>query len=217
MLAGSMLKAAVNLMAGRSTAPETTKKIMEDFDKLMNSGDPTQATEILKPEVRTVVCGCLSCPPLVVRAAPHECGHATMATLYTTKKEVIGATFSKQNQVQNLCAIHDCGLGISAVTPYSGKGLSAIGQCGGEYGTTDVHTNSNGTAAPSRIVCVQKRARGRPRIRPPEEERKHRDLGSYNLFVMKAQNVAGPDVKNHRAFMGLIGMFWKVRTSHCCG
>lgn len=57
---------------------------------------------------------------------------------------------------------------------------------------------------------VQKRARGRPRIRPPEEERKHRDLGSYNLFVMKAQNVAGPDVKNHRAFMGLIGTFWKV-------
>lgn len=60
---------------------------------------------------------------------------------------------------------------------------------------------------------VQKRARGRPRIRPPEEERKHRDLGSYNLFVMKAQNVAGPDVKNHRAFMGLIGTFWKVRVS----
>lgn len=57
---------------------------------------------------------------------------------------------------------------------------------------------------------LQKRARGRPRIRPPEEERKHRDLGSYNLFVMKAQNVAGPDVKNHRAFMGLIGTFWKV-------
>lgn len=57
---------------------------------------------------------------------------------------------------------------------------------------------------------MQKRARGRPRIRPPEEERKHRDLGSYNLFVMKAQNVAGPDVKNHRAFMGLIGTFWKV-------
>lgn len=58
---------------------------------------------------------------------------------------------------------------------------------------------------------MQKRARGRPRIRPPEEERKHRDLGAYNLFVMKAQNVAGPDVKNHRAFMGLIGTFWKVR------
>lgn len=49
--AGSMLKAAVHLIAGRSTAPETTKKIMEDFDKLMNSGDPAQATEILKPEV----------------------------------------------------------------------------------------------------------------------------------------------------------------------
>jgi hypothetical protein len=50
--AGSMLKAAVHLLAGRSTAAETTKKIMEDFDKLMNSGDPQQATELLKPEVR---------------------------------------------------------------------------------------------------------------------------------------------------------------------
>ena len=132
MLAGSMLKAAVNLIAGRSTAPETTKKIMEDFDKLMNSGDPTQATEILKPEVRTVVCGCLSCPPLVVRATPHECSHVMATRRYTTKKEVIGATFSKQNQVQNLCAIHDCALGSSRVTSYSGKGLSAIGHCGGE-------------------------------------------------------------------------------------
>ena len=62
MLAGSMLKAAVHLLAGRSTAAETTKKIMEDFDKLMNSGDPTQATEILKPEARpftsAVFCPC---------------------------------------------------------------------------------------------------------------------------------------------------------------
>ena len=58
---------------------------------------------------------------------------------------------------------------------------------------------------------MQKRARGRPRVRPPEEERKHRDLGAYNLFVMKAQNVAGSDVKNHRAFMALIGSFWKAR------
>lgn len=48
-------------------------------------------------------------------------------------------------------------------------------------------------------------------MRPPEEERKHRDLGAYNLFVMKAQNVAGSDVKNHRAFMALIGSFWKAR------
>ena len=62
---------------------------------------------------------------------------------------------------------------------------------------------------------LQKRARGRPRIRPLEEDRKHRDLGSYNLFVMKAQNVAGSDVKNHRAFMGLIGSFWKVLLSSC--
>lgn len=105
VVTGEMLKAAIHLLAGRATAVDTTKKIMEDFEKLMDSGDPGQAAELLKPE---------------------------------------------------------------------------------------------------------KRARGRPRIRPPEEERKHRDLGSYNLFVMKAQNVAGPDVKNHRAFMGLIGTFWKA-------
>lgn len=58
---------------------------------------------------------------------------------------------------------------------------------------------------------MQKRARGRPRTKPDDSEKKHRDLGSYNLFVMKAQNVAGQDVKNHRAFMALIGSFWKVR------
>lgn len=46
-----MLKAAINLLAGRATAVDTTKKIMEDFEKLMDSGDPNFATEILKPEV----------------------------------------------------------------------------------------------------------------------------------------------------------------------
>lgn len=50
-VAGSMLKAAVQLIAGRSTAVDTTKKIMDDFEKLMTSGDPSQATELLKPEV----------------------------------------------------------------------------------------------------------------------------------------------------------------------
>jgi hypothetical protein len=67
------------------------------------------------------------------------------------------------------------------------------------------------------VQIPSKRARGRPRVRPPEEERKHRDLGAYNLFVMKAQNVAGADVKNHRAFMALIGSFWKVRWPSRCG
>ena len=61
---------------------------------------------------------------------------------------------------------------------------------------------------------MQKRARGRPRIHPPVEDRKHRDLGAYNLFVMKAQNVAGAEVKNYRAFMALIGAYWKVRAMH---
>lgn len=48
---GEMLKAAIHLLAGRATAVDTTKKIMEDFEKLMDSGDPGQAAELLKPEV----------------------------------------------------------------------------------------------------------------------------------------------------------------------
>lgn len=47
-----MLKAAVHLLAGRTSAPETTKKFMEDFEKLMDSNDPGQSTEMLKPLVR---------------------------------------------------------------------------------------------------------------------------------------------------------------------
>ena len=48
-----MLKAAVHLIAGRSNAPETTKKIMDDFERLMDhGGDPSQSVEMLKPEVR---------------------------------------------------------------------------------------------------------------------------------------------------------------------
>lgn len=50
-LAGDMLKAAIHLLAGRATAVETTKKIMDDFEKLMDSGDPGHAVELLKPEV----------------------------------------------------------------------------------------------------------------------------------------------------------------------
>ena len=42
------------------------------------------------------------------------------------------------------------------------------------------------------------------------EDRKYRDIGAYNLFVMKAQNVAGAEVKNRCAFMGLVGSYWKV-------
>jgi hypothetical protein len=50
--AGAVLKAAVHLLAGRSTAVETTKKIMEDFERLMDTGgDPAQSAELLKPEV----------------------------------------------------------------------------------------------------------------------------------------------------------------------
>jgi hypothetical protein len=49
--AGEMLKAAIHLLAGRATAVETTKKVMEDFERLMDSGDPQQSVEILKPEV----------------------------------------------------------------------------------------------------------------------------------------------------------------------
>lgn len=67
----------------------------------------------------------------------------------------------------------------------------------------------------SRARRTQKRPRGRPRTRPLEEDRKHRDLGSYNLFVMKAQNVAGSQVKNHRAFMSLIGNTWSNVRARC--
>ena len=47
-----MLKAAIHLLAGRATAADTARKIMDDFERLMDSGDPQQSTEILKPEVR---------------------------------------------------------------------------------------------------------------------------------------------------------------------
>ena len=48
-----MLKAAVHLLAGRSNAAETTKKIMDDFERLMDhGGDPAQSVELLKPEAR---------------------------------------------------------------------------------------------------------------------------------------------------------------------
>lgn len=51
-----MLKAAVHLLAGRSNAPETTKKIMDDFERLMDhGGDPAQSVELLKPEARAPV------------------------------------------------------------------------------------------------------------------------------------------------------------------
>lgn len=108
-----MLQSVVHLIAARSNAPDVVARIMGDFLAIMESGDPTKAGELLKPE---------------------------------------------------------------------------------------------------------KRGRGRPKMKNDDDPKKHRDLGSYNLFVMKAQNVAGSDVKNHRAFMALIGSFWKVcvwKLLHC--
>jgi len=67
----------------------------------------------------------------------------------------------------------------------------------------------------SDLLKPEKRGRGRPKSKTDDGEKKHRDLGSYNLFVMKAQHVAGGSVQNHRAFMALIGNFWKACASRC--
>ena len=96
--AGAMLKAAMHLLAGRATAVDTTQKIMADFERLMDSGDPGFASEILKPEVCSKENGGPSvvwqlCKPMSCRGRSSAARFRVLQRWPTPRRQPMGAGY----------------------------------------------------------------------------------------------------------------------------